>query len=504
MTKKKGNFNSVALRAQLEGLTKKQFLARRRRERIHQLVNSPLFNAPIALLIFLSIVLIFLEFFVSPSDRLDRIIYWSDIITWIFVGELSLRFYAAPIKRVFFGNYWIDILSVLPVLRIFRAFRILRLLRLFHMTRVIVIILKDWGWLSNRVEQNFGNFAGLFAASLLIVLCATLASLSVGSDDFAPSITIHAFIERAWETTFLFTSGELIGEIPANNAGKIVYLLITIAGLVVFAVLVGVVSASMATYLRTKMDAKDLSLGDLKNHLIICGWDSMGGTILHELELVTDVWRRGVVVIAETDRNIIAEGEIKNSRRLFHIKDDFTKPTVLEKAGAAVAKTAIVLADSSHSMLDQDRDARTVLASLTLEKINPKIFTCAELLNERNAVHLEIAGVEEIISRSAITAGLFAATAANSGVTPVVRDVLTHREGSYFKKIPVPEDFVDKEFIEAFHYLKKMYDITVLAVENKNDKGHLVQHINPAATHLLSTDDQLIIILKRDSEMCEL
>ena len=65
------------------------------------------------------------------------------------------------------------------------------------------------------------------------------------------------------------------------------------------------------------------------------------------------------------------EAEVKNSSSLFNVRDDYTKFEVLEKVKADRASRALVIADSSNKELsEQDRDARTVLAALTLEKIN--------------------------------------------------------------------------------------------------------------------------------------
>ena len=65
-----------------------------------------------------------------------------------------------------------------------------------------------------------------------------------------------------------------------------------------------------------------------------------------------------------------------------------------------------------------------------------------------NATHLRIAGVEEIISRTSLTAGLFAATLVNQGITSVVSDLLTHKEGAYLRKIRIPEEFVGKTQVQ--------------------------------------------------------
>jgi voltage-gated potassium channel len=471
--------------------------------KLRRFISSSWFNLPIAALILVSVVLVFAEFFIPAGQERDEVILFSNFITYIFIVELVLRYWVAPIKRIFFANFWVDILSVLPVLRIFRAFRLLRLLRLFRLARAVTILLKDAGWLSARLERGLGHFTLLLMTSLILVFCATLALLTFGSRNADGVISWDIFLDKAWYAAFLFVNGEFIGDFPTDMASRFVLLLTSVSGLVVFAVLVGTISASMTAYFKTKMDTKDLRIKDLRDHLIICGWDSTGRVILSELERVRETWDRGVIVVAQTESDIADEAGLRDTRRLFHVKEDFTKMSVLSSIGLEKARTAIVLADKGNNLSEQDRDARTVLAALTIEKLNPKIFTCAELLDEQNATHLKIAGVEEIISRTSITAGLFASTAINSGVTAVIRDILTHKEGSYFKKIPVPDNLAGKTFIEAFNFFKLNHEATIIALE-KPGLGHKYeQQVNPDSKLILKSSDKLVLILKIGSNLSE-
>lgn len=488
-------------RARRLGVSRRQYVSYRAKTNLRSFVNGPVFNFVIAVLILFNVTLIFAEFLLPEGERLNRIIRLNDIITIIFICELSVRYFVAPNKKIYFSNYWIDILSVLPAFRIFRTFRLLRLLRLLRLTRAVMILLSQSGWVSQRFEKIFGGFGVLFFTALMLILCGTLAQLSV---EHAHSVSIDDFLTRVWETTFLFMSGEVVGELPHSAGGKLVSVLISVAGLVVFAVLVGTISASMTTYFQRKMEAKDVDIADLKNHLIICGWEVMGEVILRELEAVSDVWSQGVVVVAETQQDIAKISKVKNPRTLFHLRQDYTKVEVLEAAGARRAKTAIVLADKGNNLRPQDRDARTVLAALTLEKINPRIFTCCELLNEANAPHLKIAGVEEIISRISLTAGLFASSVVNQGVTPVLMDLMTHHEGSYLRKLSVPGPCVGKSFVELLEYFKTHYDALLIAVEAKDPQGRYQQRVNPEADLKISPEDRLIVVVKRESELCDL
>ncbi|WP_353769963.1 MULTISPECIES: hypothetical protein [Okeania] len=42
----------------------------------------------------------------------------------------------APNKKVYFQEYWLDIIAILPLLRVFRSIRALQLLRLLRILRL--------------------------------------------------------------------------------------------------------------------------------------------------------------------------------------------------------------------------------------------------------------------------------------------------------------------------------------------------------------------------------
>jgi voltage-gated potassium channel len=498
--KQKGT-RSFEDRARRTGLSRSEYIIAKARNNTQRFFNTTACNVIVAFLILVNVTLIFMEFMVPDGALRERIYSVNDSFTWIFIVELSLRYIVAPNKKIYISNYWLDILSVLPALRIFRTIRVFRLFRLLRLARAAMILMTRSGWLSKRFEKYFGSFGILLLTTIFLILCGTLARSSLGE---AAYLTPKEFMGSFWETTFLFISGEVIGKLPSSEGGKLVDALISISGLIVFAVMVGTISASMSAYFQRKMEAKDIDISDLKNHLIICGWENMGKMILSELEAVRDVWGQGVVVVAETDEDIVGASGVENSRRLFHVKADFTNVDVLESVGARKAKTAIVLADEGNGLRPQDRDARTVLAALTLEKLNPSIFTCAELLNEGNATHLRIAGVEEVISRNTLTAGLFASSVINEGITPVVTDLMTHHEGNYLRKLSATEQFIGKPFMKVVEYYKQEYDALAIGVENKNAQGVYEQHVNPPKDRIIEKGDRLTLVVKKDSILCDL
>jgi voltage-gated potassium channel len=505
MTNKKDHIFSIKNQSSRSGLSSIQFVSRRAKGHLQTIIDSAPFEISIALLILVSVILVFAEFFLPPGQELDDVIMANDILTWVFVVELTLRWYVAPSKKVFFKNYWVDILAVLPVLRFFRSFRLLRLLRILRLSRAFLILLRRTGWLTSETERSIGLFSVLFITSVVLVVCWTLIILTIEAPPSEVSISVSKFMDRIWSTTFLFISGEVVDDLPDSPWSRLVEVLVAVSGLLLFAVFVGAVSSMMTNYWKVKMDEKELTLDDLEGHTIICGWDRLAAITLAELEISRDLWQRGVVVVAETSADIIAESRIKNSKRMFHINDDFTKMDVLERAGTRRARAAIILSDRGNNLTEQVRDARTVLAALTIEKINPEIFTCAELIDDVNATHLRMAGVEEIVSRANISAGLFASAVVNKGISTVVSDLLSQKDGAYLRKLDVPDNFIGKQFIEVFNYFKHEHDATILALDYAEDgKNYLEHHINPSNDHILKPTDKIILVASVNSKFNKL
>ena len=137
-------------------MTKQGYISYRAADNIQRWLESTSVNIIIALLILVSVFLIILEFLLPKGPRLTNIEELNDILTWFFCVELTLRGLVARNKKIFFSNYWIDIIAVIPLFRFFRTLRVLRLLRILRLARAATLLLKESGWLSSRLEKHPG------------------------------------------------------------------------------------------------------------------------------------------------------------------------------------------------------------------------------------------------------------------------------------------------------------------------------------------------------------
>ncbi len=456
------------------------------RDRIDRFINHTTTEYAVAFLILVSVGLILAEFALAGSSSrvLDVVVIVNDVITGVFVVELVLRFIAESRKTRFLRRYWIDILAVLPL---FRAFRILRLLRLF---RVGIIL--------SRQSQVFRH--PLFKVEYVFISLAVFMTVVIGAISMrvaeGPRNADFSTIEQAlWFAAMTLVSGEPVGGVPQTTMGRMVALTLMMAGLTVFAILAGTVSAVMIDTLR-KVKFRPMEIDEITDHCVVCGWNRSAELILQEL--LHDNHYKHVVVITEQD-GLDAQAFFQHhAHRAFVIQGDFTRVDVLKEAGIGRARAAILLADASKdARSSQDRDARTVLAAMLIEKMNDKIFTTVQLLNRDNETSLRSAGVEEIIVTDEYVGNIIGSVVRNRGMTTMLDELLTSRYGHQFFKERLPKDLTGKQVSEVMTTLKIRHNATLLAISyDERGKGMVV---NPAADLILGPE--VWVIVAADSPM---
>ncbi len=125
------------------------------------------------------------------------------------------------------------------------------------------------------------------------------------------------------------------------------------------------------------------------------------------------------------------------------IAGDFIDPHVLRQAEVASAQSVVILAETiGHRM--QDADARSVVATLSVERQNPEVRTVVEALSEDTAFHLRNAGVDEIIVSGELTADILAFSTTTSEYSQYLGVLLKFAHENRVVTAPVRERLVGK------------------------------------------------------------
>lgn len=421
-------------------------------------------------MVFLIVVNLLLLFPEIALPRLDStrlaIGLVQETITALFCLELCIRFLAMRKPRRFLREYWIDILAVVPVLRAFRVFRFLKLLRLFRLFRLVRILGKR-----TRLAGRLARFGGEEYLLLGFFLAFAVSLGALGLTWFEGAHSGYSALEESfWSALFSMVAAEYITSYPRTLGGKLIVVFLEMAGLCLFAVLTGTASILLIDKIREGTSMGALSPEDMEGHVLVCGWNSGSAATLARLQRHPDFRDKPFVLIAERDE-FTGLRQLPRPEQVVCLREDFTRAEVLRKANVGQAAVALLFCDNSRGSR-QDADARTVLAALTIDKLNPKVHTCAELSNTGNEHHLSMAHVHEVVVTQDLSGHLLAQAALNSSNARLFHQLL---KADNIVAITVDEKLAGKSFSACVCELATDRGLIVLAVQDA--AGEL--HINP-------------------------
>ena len=412
-------------------------------------------------------------------ERLQR------VLTVVFAWELGLRFLAARRKPRFFAECWPDILALIPMLRVARFLRLLRLLRLYRLLGVA----SRSSLMRHRLLRRAPDYAlvGLTLAFFVMVGCLGLTLFEAPNQGWTP------LLSHLWVSVFTLAQVEYASELPVSLGGKLVLLSVELCGLTLFAVLSATASALLVNKLKEGIWLP-VQLEELEDHVIVCGWNSGLEATLRQLQRRPEFASRDFVVIA--DRKELPELldlPIRHKVRL--VREDFTRIEVLERCNVARASVALIVSDVAHGRSRQDADARTVLAALTIEKLNPSVYTCAELSNAMNESHLRMGKVNEVV----ITQDLAGHLLAQAAVSPVSWRALhelvqPHHPEQGLTAFEPDSSWIGMPFEECVHRALATRGILVVGLQ----PGQEALMLNPRG-RLLRSGDMLVGIPPQNS-----
>jgi len=448
----------------------------------------------IGALIIASVGLTLLEIVLEGEHRtehpqLDRL---NLMLTALFAVELLLRFAAHPVKKRFFREYWVDILAILPLLRVFRTFRALRLLRLLRLFRLFGLahrLASHFPSIIRRGATEYMVVGGLLAMTVLFGSGAMLALEGAARND-----QIDTFGEAFWFSLYSLFAGEPVAGAPQTTGGRLVTALIMFMGLTIFAMFTGTVSAFMVDRIQAEENRVDWR--QFENHVIICGWSSKGEIVAREYRVSKQHNDQPIVVVAQTtDQTPPVSPDLRDDVRF--LNDDFTRVIALEQAGIHRARTCVILSDTRGGRSVQDADARTILTALTVEKLNPEVYTCAELNNRAYGTHLTMGHVNDYVVSGEHSAYLLAQASLHRGLMGVFSELLTHARGNNFYCCDVPQDWVGRSFDQLYIHLRQQHQAILVAVHSPSTQQY---RVNPR-DHVLAATEQIIVIAEKELKL---
>lgn len=294
-----------------------------------------------------------------------------------------------------------------------------------------------------------------------------------------PEQQFSSFSDAIWWTFVTATTVGYGDTYPITLGGRIIAIILMMIGIGSF----GVITAKFADLFIDLKKRKEL--GELpanyEDHLVICGWCNKTKEIIHQTlnedlkEKTGD--KEHIVLVANIEKD-----PFPDNNSIHFIKGEIDKEEVLKKANIMNAKTAIVL--------NEDNDDRTtVLSALTIENLNPAVYTITEVSNKENKVHLENANVDEIVLNEQINSQLLIRSDFHAGTSEMISELLSNDYGNQIYMSEVNTSDVGEKFINVVNKYKEKSDIIIIAI--KDGKEVIT---NPDSERIIKQNDKLVYL----------
>ncbi len=267
---------------------------------------------------------------------------------------------------------------------------------------------------------------------------------------------------------------------------RVAMLVVTIAGLIVVASLIGIVSSAFDRRLLELRKGRSRVLEN--GHTVILGWSSKVVPIVAELQLAQRDSRRAPIVIVSPRDKVEVEDELRarvsreRGSRVIVRSGDPMDPTDLAMASPEAASSIIVISPDGAA----EPDFEVIKSVLALTRVVTNVPIIGELRSAANLEAARLAGSSAVrwIIGDELIGRLTLHSVRHDGISVVSRDLLDF-EGDEFYVAARPE-LVDVPYSEA----QRRFDSATLVGLVREGQVHL----NPVGNLRLQREDELVLI----------
>ena len=211
-----------------------------------------IFEAFIIVLIIVDLVLLMLITFTAVSPTLFTIIIYFDLLVCIILFfDFIYRMRQEEDKRAFIKQNWPDIIAMIPfdILSLSPSYVFFaRFFRLFRLVRLVALFRREWKYISTFFKQTHINIA---LGMLLFTVFAGTILFYLLEHGINPGV--HTIWDAMWFTiTTMLTGNSNIN--PDTQYGELIAVLMIIIGIS----FVGILTASLASWLISKSKEKEI------------------------------------------------------------------------------------------------------------------------------------------------------------------------------------------------------------------------------------------------------
>ncbi len=308
-------------------------------------------------------------------------------------------------------------------------------------------------------QRTAWRHSGAFKAALFIFFGTIVSAWLVFVLENGHNGQFRSFWDGVWWTLVTISTVGYGDLVPSTVGGKTLAVVMMLFGVALLSVITATISSQFVT--QKLKEGKGLQEVKLKDHLIFCGWNRQSEEILDILQKRPRDYS-GVVLINQLPEETILEILDRfTSLNVKFVRGDFTKEVVLNRAGVQRARVAIVVPDESAPML-QKSDERTLLATLSIKTLNPKIRVIVRILDRENYPHLSKAKADEIIVSDAFTGHLIANHVVAPGIPQLLEQLFTEDSDVQLNQHPIPDELIGRTYVDLQNYCRQKDTRSVL------------------------------------------
>ena len=241
---------------------------------------------------------------------------------------------------------------------------------------------------------------------------------------------------------------------PSTSEGRIFAVLVMFAGISLTAMFTAVIS-SIFVAKRIRED-KGLEKVNVKNHIILCGWNRNADKIIDSIQYLSEGRRKDLVLINDLDEETAAR--LKTRYRDIHlhfVAGDYTSEQILQRASLEEADTIIIIPSDVDATI-QNPDEKTILATLTIKGLEPNKRLIAYLYSRENLTHIKRANADEVVISDDFGAFMLASHVMDPGIPQTLNRLLDNVSENRFKRVDIPNEFVGQSFDNLFNHFRNI------------------------------------------------
>lgn len=280
----------------------------------------------------------------------------------------------------------------------------------------------------------------------------------------------QAIGDAVWYVFVTMTTVGYGDKVPITTGGKVIGVFVMLFGMTLLSVFTATISSIFVA--RKIKEVRGLEEIKLKDHLIICGWSYTGEQMLTFFQKEKE--KIGPVVLV----NQLTEDAINDILNHFadlkvkYVRGDFTKEAILNRANVSQARVVLIIPDSS-SALATSSDERTILATLTIKTINPKVKVYAHLLDRENLSHIKKAKVDDVLISDAYNGYLMATHVLSPGVPETIELLLSENSPFIFQRMEIPTTLAGVPYGELKREIEKNKDTICIGLGREQERVNI-------------------------------